>query len=375
MNSLYILIAGGGTGGHIFPGISLYNEFKKNSIQAGILVGKKDAHFTPLEALDGKDVFYYRAPSFTNNIIKMPLFFLRFIKATLNSLILIKKLKADAVIGMGGYVSAPVLTAALVLKRPVFLCEQNSVPGKVTVFFASKARKIFTTFSNTNEFLKDEVKAKILNYGNPLRDNVFTRLTKQEARKIYYLGHCNKVILVIGGSQGAVQINELFLNIKRIYAEELKNTGFIWVTGNLTYKKYKDALNQMHGDGSVYVSPFIENIGTAYKASDLVISRAGSGGMMEIAATGLPSILIPYPYAADNHQEKNAENFEKAGAAVKAGSTDVEPEKIGNIVINLLSNPAQLSRMAEKARSMAQIEAAGNIMNFIVKELDKTETV
>lgn len=375
MNDLYILIAGGGTGGHIFPGISLYNEFKKKDISAGMLVGKRDVHFSPLSDIDAGCIYYYNAPLFTKNILKMPVFLLQFFKATVRAVMLIKKMKADAVIGMGGYVSAPALAAAVILRIPYFLCEQNSVPGKATVLFASKARMIFTTFKNTGDYLKDGIKSKIINYGNPLRDNVFSKLTKQDARRIFYLSHCKKVILVIGGSQGAAQINELFLNIKKNYTDELKNTGIIWVTGDLTYRKYKEELNEMLGDGSVYLAPFIDNIGAAYRASDLAVSRAGAGGMMELAATGLPSVLIPYPYAADNHQEKNAENFERAGAAVRIRNSEAGPEKVGDIIINLLSNPVQLSRMAEKARSVSLNDAGKNIINAVIGELKKPEDV
>jgi UDP-N-acetylglucosamine--N-acetylmuramyl-(pentapeptide) pyrophosphoryl-undecaprenol N-acetylglucosamine transferase len=369
MDKLSVLIIGGGTGGHIFPGISLYEEFKSKGIKAAMLIGKKDIGFSPLSGIKKEDIFVYSAPSFTKNIFLLPFFIINFLLAVFRVVMLLKKIKADSVIGMGGYVSAPALAAAGILKTPVFLCEQNSVPGKVTLLFAGKARKIFTTFSTTKDYIKENSKHKVIHAGNPIRKNILTKKSKEEAKKFFHLSHCKKVILVIGGSQGALQINELFMQIKKLYANELKNTGVIWITGDYSYKKFKEELGKMGTDGSMYLSPFIDEIGLAYKASNLTLSRSGAGGVMEFACFGLPSILIPYPYAADNHQEKNAEEFERAGAAIRVRKDEANPEKLGGIIADILSNTNQLSRMAEKARSLAKVNAAADIVNAVVKEL------
>ncbi len=370
MSNLNILIAGGGTGGHIFPGISLYEQFKGKKINAVLLVSKRDMNFSPLSGIEPKNLFYYNAPAFTRNILKMPFFLINFLITLFRAIMLLKRLNSDLVIGMGGYVSAPVLAAARLLNLPLFLCEQNTIPGKVTLLFALKAKRIFTTFNITKEYFKPEVKSKVINAGNPVRDKVFTKATREEARNYFHLKHCKKVILVIGGSQGALQINELFLGIKKIFPNELKDTGIIWITGHFSYKKYKEILNETGGNGSTYLTPFIDEIGMAYKASDLAISRSGAGGIMEFAAVGLPSILIPYPYAADDHQEKNAEVFEHAGASVRIRKDEAVPEKVGGILIDVLSNSNQLSRMADSARSMASIHAARDIVNSVLDELE-----
>lgn len=369
MSNLSVLLAGGGTGGHIFPAISLYEEFTTKGINASMLVGKKDIGFSPLSGIDKNHIYIYRAPSFTKNIIKVPFFVISFSLAIFRAMMLIKRVKANAVIGMGGYVSAPALVASVFLKIPVFLCEQNSIPGKVTVLFAGKAKKIFTTFYVTKDYIKDKAKPKVVHAGNPIRKNILIKATRQEAKKAFHLNHCKKVILVIGGSQGALKINELFLEIKKIFSNELKDVGVIWTAGEYSFQRFKDALSKMGGNGSVYLSSFIDNIGLAYKASDLALSRSGAGGVVEFAAAGLPSILIPYPHAADNHQEKNAEEFERAGASVRIRREETDPEKVGNVVMDLLSNPNQLARMSEKAKSLAKIDASKDIMNAIIKEL------
>jgi UDP-N-acetylglucosamine--N-acetylmuramyl-(pentapeptide) pyrophosphoryl-undecaprenol N-acetylglucosamine transferase len=369
MDNFSVLITGGGTGGHIFPGISLYEEFREKKIKASLLLGKKDMDFSPLSEINKNDIYIYGAPSFTKNIFKMPLFVIIFLKAAFKAAMLLKRLNINSVIGMGGYISAPALAAAGFLKIPVFLCEQNSVPGKVTLLFAGKSKRIFTSFGVTKDYFKESIKSRVIHAGNPLRKVIFTKSGREEAKKFFHLSHCKKVILIIGGSQGALQINELFLEIKKMYSSELKDTGVIWITGDFSYKKIKEELDRLGTDGSVYLSPFIDEVGLAYKASNLAISRSGAGGVLEFASTGLPSVLIPYPHAADNHQEKNADVFELAGASVKIRKDETEPEKLGGIIVDILSNPNQLARMSERAKSLAKINAAKDIVDAVVKEI------
>jgi UDP-N-acetylglucosamine--N-acetylmuramyl-(pentapeptide) pyrophosphoryl-undecaprenol N-acetylglucosamine transferase len=367
MGNFSVLITGGGTGGHIFPGISLYEEFREKKIKASLLLGRKDVNFSPLSSINKNDIYVYGAPSFTKNILKMPFFVINFLKAAFKAAMLMKKLEVDSVIGMGGYISAPALAAADFLKIPVFLCEQNSIPGKVTMLFAGKAKKIFTSFGLTKDYLKDSVKSKVMHAGNPLRKIIFSKANREQAKKFFHLSHCKKVVLIIGGSQGALQINELFLQIKKMFSTELKDTGVIWITGDFSYKKIKEDLDRLETNGSVYLSPFVDEVGLAYKASNLAISRSGAGGVLEFASVGLPSVLIPYPHAADNHQEKNADAFELAGAAVKIRKDDADPEKLGGIIVDLLSNPNQLARMSERAKLLAKIDAAKDIVETVIK--------
>jgi UDP-N-acetylglucosamine--N-acetylmuramyl-(pentapeptide) pyrophosphoryl-undecaprenol N-acetylglucosamine transferase len=177
------------------------------------------------------------------------------------------------------------------------------------------------------------------------------------------------VILVIGGSQGAVRINELIFGLKKDYPDDLKNVGIIWSTGDFSYQKYKDRVNNEIDEGSIYLSPFIDRVGLAYRAADIALSRSGAGVMMELAAMGVPSIQIPYPHAADNHQDKNADEFVQAGAALKITNEDAVPEKVMPVLHDLLNNPRALRQMSEKAIAVAMVDASETIVNDIVKEI------
>ncbi|MDY6934961.1 MAG: UDP-N-acetylglucosamine--N-acetylmuramyl-(pentapeptide) pyrophosphoryl-undecaprenol N-acetylglucosamine transferase [Spirochaetota bacterium] len=372
MSDISVLIVGGGTGGHISPGIAIYEEFKGKGLKASILVGRRDMMYPPISNVMKKDLFFYRAPSFPKkNLFIYPLFMINFILAIIKSIGIMKKLRINSVIGMGGYVSAPALVASRLLKIPIFLCEQNSIPGRITTIFARYATKIFSTFDTIKVHLMMEERDNVLNVGNPIRRDVLSslKIDKQDAKKYFSMQHCNKVVFVIGGSQGAMRLNELVLGMKRKYPDEFRDIGIIWSTGEYSYKKYKTALHDELERGSTYISPFIQDVGLAYRASDIVISRAGSGVMVEFASFSLPSILIPYPYAASNHQESNAEVFERAGAAIKIRDEDALPDSVAPILTELLSNSIKLNRMSEISKAVVKADASLNIVKNVVREL------
>lgn len=367
MNDISVLIVAGGTGGHISPGLALYQAFREAGVNSLFLSGKRDARFSSLEDVAPGDLHLYRAPSFSKSPVKLALFPAAFGSAMLSVRAMIRKNNVRAVIGMGGYVSAPALFAAKLMNVPIFLCEQNSVPGKVTKFFEKDARKIYGTFRGATAHLK--FGDKYLLAGNPIRKKVIVESLKEEARKAFHLGHARQVILVIGGSQGAVSINELIFGLKRDYPDDLKNVGIIWSTGDFSFQKYKERINNEIDAGSLYLSPFIDKVGLAYRAADIALSRSGAGVMMELAAMGVPSIQIPYPFAADNHQDKNADEFVQAGAAVKISNDDAVPEKVMPVLIDLLNNPRALKRMSDKALGIAMVNAAETIVKDIMKEI------
>ncbi len=369
MNDINVLIVAGGTGGHISPGIALYEAFREAGVRTHFLSGKRDARFSSLNDVAPGDLCLYRAPSFSKNPGKLLLFPAAFTAAMLSVRKIIKNNNVRAVIGMGGYVSAPALMAAKLMKVPLFLCEQNSVPGKVTKFFEKDAARIFGTFRGATEYLK--FKEKYILAGNPIRKKVLVDALPEEARRTFHLGHSKKVVLVIGGSQGAVRINELVFGLKKDFSDELKNVGFIWSTGDFSYQTYKEKINTEIDEGSMYLSPFIDKVGLAYRAADIAISRSGSGVMMELAAMGVPSIQIPYPHAADNHQDKNADEFVQEGAAVKISNADAVPEKVMPVLHDLMNNPRALKRMSEKALGMAMVNAAETIVKEIVNNVSK----
>ena len=364
-----IMIIGGGTGGHISPGIAIYEKLSvDDAMNPFFLTVKDDMKLGTFSDIGSEKLFTYRAPALTKNPIKIPVFFIRFIGSILKAIRLIKKYDISAVIGMGGYSSAPGLAAAKLLKTPIFLCEQNSVPGKVTVMFEKYCEMIFGTFPDAASYFK--MPEKYLHCGNPIRNNVLVETPKGEAKKFFNLGHCDKIILVIGGSQGALRLNKLVLGLKKNYPREFKNIGIIWSTGEYSYEEFQYKSQNEIEAGSIFLSPYIKKIGKAYRACDIAISRSGAGVMMELAAAGVPSILIPYPHAAMDHQSKNADSFVSAGAAVVIKDNDAKPERVGPVLFDLLNNPRKLKTMSSCAKSVARIEAEDIIADKIKESLN-----
>lgn len=364
-----ILIVGGGTGGHINPGIALYEKLREEDVlRPFFLTGVKDLRFASLADIDSESLFTYSAPALTKNPFKLPFFIIKFLSSLLKAAKIIRNKRITALVGMGGYASAPALIAAKIMKIPIFLCEQNTVPGRVTISFEKYCEAVFSTFSESSAFLKS--KDKFFHYGNPIRDNVLMPLSKSEAKKAFNLSHCEKIILVIGGSQGALKLNELVFGLKKQYPGDFKNIGIIWSTGDYSFDEYRERIQTEIEAGSIFLSPYIKKVGKAYSACDVAISRSGAGVMMELAAAGVPSILIPYPYAAMDHQNKNADSFVSAGAAVKIMDKDAVPEKVAPEIFRLLNSPKKLKQMEESALRSAKSESAHLIASKI-KEILK----
>ncbi len=354
-----VLIIGGGTGGHISPGIALYEEFMSRGVKAVFLASNRDKKYTSLEAVDSELLNFYPAPPFTANPVKLPIFALRFFLAAGRASRIMKRNHVRAVIGMGGYTSAPALFAAGMRGIPIFLCEQNSIPGKVTRLFEKKARKIFGTFEVSARYLKN--RDAFVCTGNPVRNNAICSVPRDEARRAFNLGHCRKVLLVIGGSQGAMRLNNLIFSLRERYPSDFKDIGIIWSTGPASFSDFKKKVQEELSGGSIYLSPYIEKVGLAYRASNLAISRSGAGVMMELAGNGLPSILIPYPYAADNHQALNAAAFEEAGASLSVADSQATAENVAPMLFQLLSDDRGLAAMSEASVKAARTNAASEI--------------
>ena len=363
MKQKRILITGGGTGGHLSPGVAIYEEMKARELRPVFCAGKADSRFPIMDSVSPRDLIYYDAPPFTKNIFKLPFFPVRFLAAVLKIARIIRRKNIEAVVGMGGYVSAPALLAAKMLKTPIFLCEQNSVPGKVTSMFEKKAKRIYGTFEVSKEYLKN--KEGFVNVGNPIRKQVLEYVSKEEAKKIFHLGHCSKVVLLIGGSQGALKLNKLMLDLRKKYSAEMQGVGIIWSTGSASHDEFREKVHELD-EGSIYIAGYIDKIGLAYRASDLAISRSGSGVMMELAAVGLPSILVPYPFAAMDHQNKNADVFCAEGASIKISDNDALADKVAPVLLELLDNKRKLEKMSECNTAISKKDAASVILDDIL---------
>ncbi|HEX3036872.1 MAG TPA: undecaprenyldiphospho-muramoylpentapeptide beta-N-acetylglucosaminyltransferase [Thermodesulfobacteriota bacterium] len=349
-----IIIAGGGTGGHIFPAISVAEEIiGRNPENKVLFVGTRKGMEGKVLSKTNYPLEYINSGGIAGkNIIQS----LRGVALALSgfwgSLEIIRKFNPDAVIGVGGYASGPVILAAWMLRIPTAVCEQNVVPGITNKILGNFVKRVFASF---NESVKFFPKDKTMAVGNPIRSSILADGGSNSTRNGF-------TILVFGGSQGAHKLN---LTVPKAFGILGRQDVFlIHQTGD------KD-LDQVRKTYEWYgiqaeVLPFIENIGNAYKNADLVIGRAGAGTIAEITAIGKPSILVPYPFSAYNHQMENAKVLEKSGAAVVIEDKNMIPESLAETLSRLLRKDT-LQEMGERAKSLGKPDAAKRIVDEIYK--------
>ena len=360
-----VIISGGGTGGHIFPALSVANEIKRRHPDAEILfVGAKrrmemekiPANGYPIKGLwiSGID-----RKSFIKNLLFPVKLILSFVKA----LIIVMRFKPDFVIGTGGFASGPVLLAAQFLGIPTFIQEQNSYPGITNKKLSKKARKIYTAYDNLENFFDAR---KILKTGNPVRKDLSgLKVDKNEALKKFGLYPGKKTILSLGGSLGAATLNEGILNI----LDKLKENDYqiIWQTGKNDFENYKHLT-----DEQVKVVPFITNMPDAYAAADLIISRAGAGTISELTLIGKPVILVPSPYVAEDHQTKNAKALSENEAAVLLPEKKIKDE-LWQTVKEILENDILSGKLRDNIKKLAIPGATKRIVDDIFEEVRNNE--
>lgn len=342
-----MLIIAGGTGGHIFPALVIAETLKRNGVaidwmgtEVGMerrLVGDRfPMHFLPVKALRGKSIMTKVLSPF------------RLMRAVYLACRLIKKINPDVVLGMGGYASGPGGIAAWLLRKPLVIHEQNAKAGLTNRLLSRFAKVVLQAFPNA--FPKN---VQVITVGNPIRSSITQVTAHTPSEKPWR-------ILVLGGSQGALAINQLisdWLSITRHREDFL-----IW---HQTGQKAFEAIQQgyLTWPQCVYrVGPFIENMSEAYAWADIVISRSGALTVSELAAVGLPSILVPYPHAVDDHQYANALFLVEAKAAVVFRETELTPQKLSECLDNLLSSPQQLQQMGLRAKQCAKPNAVMNII-------------
>ena len=363
-----VLITGGGTGGHIFPAIAVAQKLKQDSdIEKIFYIGCK-------KNMEKKIVLEEKLDFYSINVSGMPRqkslklikWFIELGFATIKSIYYISKLKPDVVFGTGGYVSGPVLLAAKILNIPFVIHDPDAHPGIVNKFMSKWASAVSISFEQAKSHLKS--KNIILN-GNPIRAN-FLYVNKENALKELNLSPNKKTILVIGGSQGAQTINNALLGA----ASDLLNQGFqiIHQTGNKNYDKYIEELAKKHPqitNNPYYIAkPFFNNMEIPLNAADLAISRAGSLSISELNLCGLPSILVPYPYAAADHQRFNAKAMEEAGASIYLEDSQCNSSMLLELILNIFNNPEKIEQMQLANKLLAKSQATEDIIR-ILKEV------
>lgn len=357
-----VIISGGGTGGHIFPAIAIANEIKLQYPDCKILFvgakGKMEMEKVPkagYEIIGLNIAGFQRKLSFKN--LALPL---KVASSLIASRRLIKKFKPQAAIGVGGYASAPLLYAAAQLGVKTFIQEQNAFAGLSNKILGKKAVKVFTAYPEMEKYFGNKVKI----CGNPVRQAVLEPTDRLSALAKYGFSD-KKTILFVGGSLGARVLNQFLIkNYKSILNEAYQ---VIWQTGASYYNAHPE-LHEIKDQG-IFIAPFIEEMNEAYAASNLVVSRAGALAISELAALNKVSVLVPSPFVADDHQNKNAEVLANANAALLVKENDVE-SKLLEALLSLLKNDTNSELLSTNIKQFATPNAAKNIVNEISKALN-----
>ncbi len=358
-----IIIAGGGTGGHIFPAIAIANALKKLDDRDEILFvgakGKMEMEKVPQAGykIRGLDIAGFNRSSLIKNI-GLPF---KLIKSFLQVSTIVNEFRPDAVIGVGGYSSFPVLRYAQAHGIPTFIHESNSFAGKSNMWLGKKATKIFVATDGMEKFFPA---SKILITGNPVRKTIVqSSISKDEALKFFGLRTEQKTVLIIGGSLGAKSINEAISK----HLDELLNNGLqlIWQTGKPYALKGKERAIDIP---TVWVGDFINQMEYAYAAADIVISRAGAMAIAELCVAEKPVLFVPYPFAAEDHQTVNAKNLVEKNAALMVRDNEAI-DKLVPMIIDLSKNDIKQNELTQNIKKLAIKNADETIAGEIIKTI------
>ena len=359
-----VLLAGGGTAGHVFPAIALAREVVSMGHDVRF-VGTSAGQEAGLVSEAGFELVVVEARPFERRVslraVTAPIAAVRSVKACRP---LVEA--ADVVVGMGGYVSVPVVLAALRSKRPVVLHEQNAVPGLANRAFARPARRVALAFAEARRALPR--RARTVLTGNPVRAEILAvptdreRLAK-EARTELELDEGKRTIVVFGGSQGALHVNRAFAEALRVW--DRSDLQVVLLTGPAHVEAVRASL-PAGGTVTVRVQGFLERMELAYAVADAVVARAGATTIAEIAVSGLPSLLVPYPYATGRHQEANARALQRAGAATMVLDDELDGCVLADRIEWLLSDDHRLRSMGERARAWSKPDAANALARTVL---------
>lgn len=353
-----LVIAGGGTGGHVFPALAIRQAIARCTPNARVVFAgtKHGLEATVLPRYNEELQTLWISGFSRRSLYRNMLLPLKIAVSFLQSLRLLTAFRPHAVIGTGGYAMGPVLWSAQMLGIPTVLQEQNSFPGYTTRKLARRARFVCVGFEDAKKHLAG---AHVAVTGNPLRSE-FAALERSQARQRWDLDYSRKTLLIFGGSAGARRINEA---VAPILQSLLNQCNVIWQTGRIGLPESVDrqALESGKSEKRLIVREFIDDMPDAYGVSDLAICRAGAMTLAELAVAGLPAILIPYPFAADDHQTANARSAVNKEAAVLIPDHNLTPESILKHVSSILQSDTNLQRMATQMKTLSQPDAADRI--------------
>ena len=354
-----VIVTAGGTGGHIYPALAIINKIKEKEPNSEFLyIGTHNRMEKDLIPSLG---IPYEAIEITGFFRKITLenfkTLKRFFAARKKCLSIIDQFKPDVVIGAGGYVTAPVIWAAHKLGYKTFIHEQNSVVGLSNKYLSRYVDKVGVSFEST---LKDFPKDKVVLTGNPCSEKAVH--TEAAKKSDFGLSDDKKLVLIVMGSLGSVSVNEKM--VEYMYGFRSRDYEILFVTGNSYYEKLK----MQRFPNNVKVVPFIENLPSIMKCTDLMVSRAGASTMSEIMALGIPTIFIPSPYVTNNHQYKNAMDLVNRNAAFILEEKDLEKESFIHMVDEILSDESRYGEIKENVSKLGIVDSSSRIYD-ILKEM------
>ena len=367
-----VILCGGGTGGHIFPMISIADEIKKRNLKNEILfVGSSDRMEMEIVPkynypIIGLWISGIKRSSFLLNILFLGIPFLiknfllpfKIFYSTVKSIYILIKYKPDYVIGFGGYSSGPFLLISSILNFKTAIQEQNSFPGYTNRLLSKRVKLIFVAYNNLEKFFD---KNTVLNLGNPIRK--YSKNISQDPFNYFNLDRDKKTILVLGGSLGAKSINEGILNNLSIIRES--SFQVLWQTGDYYYDHI---LSKNIEEKNLVVKSFIKRMDLAYQVADIIISRAGAIAISELSYISKPLILIPSPNVVDDHQRKNANEIFRNGGCLLVEDKDAKDNMLNQAII-LLENSEMKIKMKKSLEKLAKPDAAKNIVSKIYDEI------
>lgn len=362
-DELRVIVSGGGTGGHIFPAVSIANAIKELRPESKILfvgaLGRMEMQRVPAAGYEIKGLPIQGFDR--KNLLKNVKVLFKIWKSQRMAKKIIKDFRPQVAVGVGGYASGPLLNQAAAMGIPCLIQEQNSYAGVTNKLLAKKAAKICVAYEGMERFFPA---GKILLTGNPVRQQLLeTTITREDAVRSFGFDPSLKTVLIVGGSLGARTINDSVMQNMRLIRHS--NVQFIWQTGKYYHA---EIMEQLRGQQipNLTVTDFISDMGAAYKAADLVVSRAGAGSISEFSLLGMPVILVPSPNVAEDHQTKNALALANKQAALYV--KDVEaPKLLLPLAVDTVKNDTLLQSLSDNIRKMALPASAEIIAKEVIK--------
>lgn len=363
---LKVLLSGGGTGGHIFPAIAIADEIRKRFPDAEFLFiganGKMEMEKVPQAGykIEGIDIAGIDRGNMLSNL-GLPF---KILKSLSKSKRIIKNFAPDFAVGTGGFASGPALYEASKMGIPIFIQEQNAHAGVTNKILSKKAKAVFTAYPKVEGFPAEKIKF----LGNPIRENIISGMQETSSAKEKLGLDKNKLtILSVGGSLGSRTLN----NGWKENLDQLKEKGYqlIWQTGKLDFKELSNESRISNLESQIQLKEFIKDMETAYSAADVIVSRAGAIAISELAVAEKPVVLVPFPFAAEDHQTKNAMNLVEKNAAKMVKDSEMQ-EKFWSTLSEICENENVRKEMSENLKYFAKPNAAKEIVDEIIKKLD-----